>query len=125
MSDTPPLGTPPASVSKPDHTWELLCHLTALAGFLIPFGFILGPMVVWLIKRESIPAVDAHGKEAMNFQISFTIYAIVAGLTIFIGIGFLLVPVVILADVILLVIATIKASQGELYRYPFTIRLIK
>ncbi len=92
---------------------------------MIPFGNILGPMVVWLIKREQIPAVDAHGKEAMNFQISFTIYAIVAGLTIFIGIGFLLVPVVILADVILLVIATIKASKGELYRYPFTIRLIK
>lgn len=125
MSDTPPLGTPPASGSKPDHTWELLCHISALAGLVIPFGNILGPLVVWLIKREQIPAVDAHGKEAMNFQISFTIYLIVAWITVFILIGFVLVPLLAIADLVLLIIAAIKASKGELYRYPFTIRLIK
>ena len=97
------------------HTWEVLCHVAAVAGYVIPFGNIIGPLVVWLLKRSEVPAVEAHGKEALNFQISVTIYAIVCILLIGLGI----------AALVLVIIASIKASSGELYRYPLTIRFIK
>ena len=107
------------------HTWEVLCHLSALAGYVIPFGNIIGPLVVWLIKRAEIPAVDAHGKEAINFQISVAIYAIVCGLLFLVAIGFFLLIALGIAVLVLTIIAAIKASSGELYRYPLTIRFIK
>jgi uncharacterized protein len=112
-------------VEKRDYTWDILCHLTALAGFIgIPLGNILGPLILWLIKKQDIPSVDAHGKEALNFQISMTIYSIVAGLSIFILIGIVLLPLVLAANLILVIIAAVKASKGELYRYPFTIQFL-
>ena len=107
------------------HTWEVLCHVSALAGYVIPFGNIIGPLVVWLIKRAEIPAVDAHGKEAINFQISVAIYAIDCGLLFLVAIGFFLLIALGIAVLVLTVIAAIKASSGELYRYPLTIRFIK
>ncbi len=92
---------------------------------MIPFGNIIGPLVVWLIKRAEIPAVDAHGKEALNFQISVAIYAIVCLLLMFVVIGIFLLMALGIAALILVIIAAIKASSGELYRYPLTIRFIK
>jgi uncharacterized Tic20 family protein len=116
-------GTEP--IEKPDRTWDILCHLTALAGFVgIPLGNILGPLILWLIKKQDVPSVDAHGKEALNFQISMTIYSIVAGLCIFILIGIVLLPVVLTANLIFIIIAAVKASNGEFYQYPFTIRFV-
>jgi uncharacterized protein len=117
----PPINPPP---EKPDRIWEIFCHLSAIAGFLIPFGNIVGPLVIWLIKKNENPAVDAHGKESLNFQISMTIYTLLAGLTIFILIGFILVPILVVLNIVLVVMAAIKASNGEFYRYPITIRLV-
>lgn len=124
MSEPTP-GTPqPSPIQKPDRTWDILCHISALAGFVIPFGNVFGPLVVWLIKRDQMPSVNEHGKEALNFQISVAIYAIIAWLTVFILIGFILLPAVIIGFLVLTIIATVKASNGEFYRYPFTIRFI-
>lgn len=104
----------------------MLCHLSSLTGFIgIPFGHLLGPFLFWLLKRQEIPEVDSHGKESLNFQISMTLYGLVVALLCFVFIGFLLIPVILLADVILVIIASVKASQGEPYRYPFCLRLIK
>ena len=58
-------------LSKDEKTWAMLCHLSAVAGFVIPFGSILGPLVVWLIKKDEMPIVDLHGKKSLNFQIEF------------------------------------------------------
>ena len=80
---------------------------------------------MWLLKRSEVPAVEAHGKEALNFQISVTIYAIVCILLIFVAIGFFLLIGLGIAALVLVIIASIKASSGELYRYPLTIRFIK
>ena len=134
MSETiPPLQpvTPTAAESS-TRAWEVLCHLSAAAGFIVPFGNIIGPLIVWLVKRGESLGVDAHGKESLNFQISWTIYgAILGALTAalwIILIGFLFVPVLIIgfvAWVILTVIGAVKASNGQLYRYPLTIRLLK
>src|SRR5438309_4140145 len=118
-------GPPPQTETrKPDRTWDILCHLLALAGFIIPFGNIFGPLAVWLIKKDQIPSVDAHGKESLNFQISVTIYSFVAALAIFVVIGLVLLPAILVADIVLIIVAAVKASNGEFYRYPLTIRLI-
>ncbi|NLW67087.1 MAG: DUF4870 domain-containing protein [Bacteriovoracaceae bacterium] len=114
-------------------TWAIISHLSALIVLLgIPFGNILGPFIVWLFTKDKYPTVDDQGKEAMNFQISMTIYF---ALALFIAIvftpvliGILFYPVaaaIAIADIVLTVIATVKASNNELYRYPITIRLIK
>ena len=108
-----------------DRPWVILCHLTALTLFIgIPFGNVIGPLVVWLLKKGDSNAVDAHGKEALNFQISMTIYALLAGLSLFVIIGVVLLPLALIANLVFIIVASIKASNGELYRYPLTIRLI-
>jgi len=108
-----------------DHSLETLCHLLGLAGLTaIPFANVLAPLVLWIWKRESNPGVDAHGKEAVNFQISMTIYTILAGLSMLVLVGFVLMPAVLVTNLVLMIIAAVKASRGEFYRYPLTIRFI-
>jgi uncharacterized Tic20 family protein len=108
-----------------DRTWVTLCHLSALVGLLgVPFGNVIGPLVVWLLKRNESTAVDFHGKEALNFQISMSLYTILAGLTCLALIGFVLLPAALITNLVLIIIASIKASNGESYRYPLTIRFI-
>ena len=106
--------------------WEVACHLAGFSGYLTGVGWILGPLIVWLLKRSEIPSVDAHGKEAVNFQISLLIYAaslFALGFLTCGGTFFLLVPLGI-AQMILMIIGGFKAADGELYRYPLTLRLI-
>lgn len=106
--------------------WGMICHLAALAGFVgIPFGNLLGPLIVWLIKKEEYPFVDEQGKESLNFQISMTIYAFVALLLCLVLIGFILLIALVVVDVLFIIIASIKTSKGESYSYPATIKFIK
>lgn len=132
MNDALPPVQPAAGPAVSTRSWEVLCHLSAIVGLLgVPFGNIVGPLVVWLMKRNESPGVDAHGRESLNFHISWTIYgvilgAIAAALFIFL-IGFFVLPFLFIgwvAMVILVVIASVKASNGELYRYPLTIRFL-
>jgi uncharacterized Tic20 family protein len=111
-------------VSSDDRTWGVLTHASAFSGLFVPFGNILGPLIVWLIKKEESQFVDENGKQALNFQITWTILLLVAGLSIFLGIGLLLVPVIGLVWLILVVIATVRASEETVYDYPLTIDLI-
>ena len=107
-------------------TWCILCHASALLGFFVPgAGHILAPLIVWLIKKDESAEVNEHGKEALNFQISMLIYSIISGILCLILIGFALLAILHLLNVVLVIIASIKASEGKLYRYPITIRLIK
>ncbi len=110
---------------KQARLWGMLCHLTALSLLLgIPFGNILGPLVIWLIKKEDYSFVDQQGKESLNFQISLTIYTIAAGILCIVLIGIPLLIGLFIAFFVLVVIASIKTSNGEPYRYPMTIRFI-
>ena len=119
---TPP---PTGDVGKDAKTFGMLCHLLALVGYILPFGNILGPLIIWLMKKEDHPFVDEQGKEAINFQITMTIAAIVCILLFVVGIGIILLPLVGLFDLIMIIVASVKANSGEHYRYPFAIRLIK
>lgn len=104
--------------------WGMIAHLSALTGFLIPFGNLIGPLVVWQLKKEN-PFVEDQAKEALNFQITVFIAVLVCLLLSIIAIGMLLLPIVGIGALVLAVLAGIKANGGEAYRYPFTLRLIK
>lgn len=108
-----------------DKTSAMLCHLLSLIQFAgMPLGGIIGPLIIWLAKRED-PFVDANGKESLNFQISMLIYAFISLLTIFIVIGFVLFPLVLITNLVFSIVAGLRANDGEVYRYPLTIRFIK
>jgi len=118
---------PPATTTSSDiRTWCVLCHASALLGiFLHFFGHLLGPLIVWLVKRGDSPEIDAHGKESLNFQLSMLIYDAIAFVLCFVLIG---IPILILLwvlNTIFVIIASIQASEGKLYRYPLAISLIK
>jgi uncharacterized Tic20 family protein len=111
---------------KKAQTWGMLCHLTALSMFIgLPFGNLIGPLVIWLIKKNDYPLVDEQGKESLNFQLSMTIYSVIAGLLCFVFIGFLLLAVLVIVDLILVIKASVRTSNGQEYIYPYTIRFLK
>ena len=113
-------------VSKDEQNWAMGCHLAALSGFIIPFGNIVGPLVIWLIKRAEMPQVEAHGKESLNFQITVTIAVMICIPLMFVLIGFPLLFLVGIGALILTIMAAVKVSNGDYsYRYPLTIRLLK
>jgi len=122
QGEATPVETP---LPKEVRTWAMLCHLIALAGFLVPFGNIIGPLVLWLVKREENAFIDTHGKESLNFQISLSIYLLVASVSFLICVGFVLVPAMVIAGVVLVIIAGIKANDGKEARYPLTLRFLK
>ena len=86
---------------------------------------ILAPLVIWLIKRSDSPAIDTTGKEVLNFQISYSIYTGVSILLCFVLVGFLFLPVVLVTWIVCMVLAAMKTSNGETYRYPYTIRFLR
>ena len=114
------------SSSSNIRTWCVLAHATALAGFFVPWaGHIVGPLIVWLAKHADSPEIDAHSKESLNFQISMLIYNAIAAILCLVVIGFVLLGLLHILNVIFVIIASIQASEGKLYRYPLAIRLIK
>jgi uncharacterized protein len=118
------MSVPVPYVSSEERSWSIAVHLSALAALFIPFGHLLGPLVIWLIKRGEMPMVDRHGKEALNFQITATLASFVCGLLFFVGIGVILLFVLLVADAVLVIMAAVKTSRGEAFSYPFTLRLI-
>lgn len=116
----------PETAEKQARVWAMACHLLALSGYIgIPLGHIIGPLIVWLIKREDHPYIDQQGKEALNFQISMTIYGIVAGILMVVLIGFVLLAGLVVLNLVLIIVASVKVNQGEDFRYPLTIRFLK
>ena len=114
------------TVSKDARMWGMFCHLAGLFGYIFPVvGNIVGTLVLWQLKKEDYPFVDAQGKEALNFQISMTIYAFVSALLMFLCVGVFLLAAVGIVDLVFLLIASVKANNGQYYRYPLTIRFIK
>ncbi len=123
--------TPPPPVmgelSKDEKMWGMFCHLAALAGFVgVPFGNILGPLILWLIKKDEMPFIDDQGKEALNFQISLTIYGLALLPTFcFPPLMIILALALSIANIVFIIIAALKANNGEAYRYPCCLRLVK
>ena len=128
METTPAPTAPPPPPPPPQsniRTWIVLCHASALLGvFFHFFGHILGPLIVWLAKRHESAEIDAHGKEALNFQLSMLIYDAVAAVLCFVLIGIPILILLWIMNTIFVIIASLQASDGKLYRYPLTIRFL-
>ena len=111
--------------SKDERTWAMIAHLSAFAAFVLPsFGQIVGPLVVWLVKRDESSFVVDQAKEALNFQITSTIAFAVAGVLVFLLVGIPLLIVFGAGWLVLTVVAGVRANEGVRYRYPFSLRLV-
>jgi hypothetical protein len=135
QGQAPPQGPAPAAageVSKDARTFGMLCHLLALAGYVIPLGNVIGPLVMWLIKKDEHPFVDDQGRESLNWQITLSIagavLVVLAALTFAICIGVLFMVGAIALGVVglvFMIIGAVKANQGEWFRYPWSIKFLK
>jgi len=119
------MQTPVPAPSREARQWAMFCHFSAFLGLVFPFGNLLGPLIVWQIKKDLDPFVDAQGKEALNFQISVALAAVICFILMVVVIGFPLLMLLGLAALVLTIIAGIKANEGQNYRYPFSWRLVK
>jgi uncharacterized Tic20 family protein len=133
-SAVPPANVQPTEVSKEVNKdarmWAMICHLAAFAGLVIPVvGCIVGPLIVWQIKKEEFPFVDEQGKEAVNFQISMSLYLLISAIIwiplSFVCIGVFIPVAISVVDLVFLLIAAVKSNNGFHYRYPLCIRFIK
>ena len=124
MNDIDPTNASASGISAEERQWAMFAHLSALIGLVIPLGNLIGPLVIWLMKKESMPFVDQQGKEALNFQITVLIAMMISAVLIIVVIGFVLMFLVGLAALVLTIMAGIKANEGVAYRYPLTLRLI-
>lgn len=108
-----------------ERAWAMGAHLAGLAGIVgVPFGNILGPLFIWIIKRKEFPLVDQEAKSALNFQISLTLYAVIAAFFIYLYVGFFILIALMIFDLIWIIKAAIKVNNKETFRYPLTIRFI-
>lgn len=117
MPEEYPLFTP----TSDDRLLGLLSHLLAI----VPGVGILGPLVIYLVKRGQSSFVEENAKESLNFQITMILAFIISGILLVVWIGFILLAVLGVVEVVLVIVATIKASENKIYRYPFNLRLIK
>ena len=112
-------GATQSQVSKDAKTFAMLCHLLGI------FTSFVGPLIVWLIKKDEDKFIDDQGKEALNWQITFIIGWIIGGLSLLLCIGAILLPALWICDLVFCIMGAVKANKGEAYRYPVCIRLVK
>jgi uncharacterized protein len=125
MSEPSPSSAPGTVPTDNERTWAMLAHLAALFGLLVPvIGNALGPWLVWLSKRDESPFVASQAREAVNFNLTVSLAAILCSLLMLVFVGFLLGSALFIAWLVLTLVAAIKASEGEEYRYPFSLHFL-
>lgn len=112
-------------VDSESRKWGMFCHLSSFVGFILPFGSIIAPLIVWQMKKDVSLFVDEQGKEAVNFQISMGILMLISFVLVFLLIGFLFLGILAVMEIVCVIIAGIQANEGKSYRYPLTFRFIK
>jgi uncharacterized Tic20 family protein len=112
-------------LSETERNWSMFCHLAAFAGFFVPFGGIIGPLIIWLSKRDESTWINENGKASLNFQLSMLLYMFLVVPLCFILVGIPLLIVLGTLKIVFIVIASVKASKGEEFRYPLAIPFIQ
>jgi uncharacterized Tic20 family protein len=113
-------------LSETERNWAMFCHLAAFGGYFIPLiGNIVGPLVIWLSKRDDSTWINENGKTSLNFQISMTLYIFLCIPLCLILIGFVLIGILLILDITFIVIAAVRASKGEEFKYPLAIPFIQ
>ena len=118
-------ATQDGSVDPQVRNTAVAAHLSTLAGLVVPFGSVIGPLAVWLTRGDRDPFIDEAGREALNFGISITVYGAVVLIAALMLVGIPLLIAGVIAWVVLASLAAVKASQGQSYRYPLTMRLVR
>ena len=112
-------------LSESERNWAMFCHLSSFASLIVPFGGIIGPLICWSSKKNESDWVDQNGKAALNFQLSVMLYTIICIPLMFVIIGFVLLGAILILEIVCVIIASIKASKGEEYKYPLMIPFIQ
>ena len=112
-------------LSESERNWAMLCHLSAFAGFFFPFGGIIGPLICWLTRKDESAWVDVNGKASMNFQVSILLYIVLTIPLLFIIVGIPIMMFLGALKVICIIIASVKSSKGEKFRYPLSIPFLQ
>jgi hypothetical protein len=112
-------------LSETERNWAMLCHLSAFAGFFFPFGGIIGPLICWLSKKDESVWIYVNGRNSLNFQLSILLYIVLTIPLCFIIIGFPIIGMLVILKVICIIIASVKASKGEPFKYPLVIPFIQ
>lgn len=118
-------AAPPRMPEPEARNWAMAAHLSGLVGILAVVPGFVGPLVVWLMKKNEHPLIDANGKEALNFQLTMLVYFVVSFVLVLLLIGFLFLAILLIVAIVMPIIGGIQASDGRTYRYPATIRFIK
>jgi uncharacterized Tic20 family protein len=118
--------SPPATISQEERMYAAACHFAGLPIFItVAMANLIAPLVIWLIKKDTMPFVDEHGKESLNFQITLLIAYAIAGVLVCLGIGIVVIGVLVILQIVFPLIAGIAAYDGRPYKYPMTIRMIR
>jgi uncharacterized protein len=112
-------------LSETERNWSMLCHLSAFAGFFFPFGGIIGPLICWLTRKDESLWINENGKSSLNFQLSILLYMVLVFPLCFIIVGIPLMVALVFLKIICVIIASVKASKGEEFRYPLAIPFIQ
>lgn len=112
-------------LQKETNTWALIMHLSLLAGFLVPLAGLIAPIVIYLIKKDALPGLVAHGHVIFNWIISVVVYAIIGGILTIVLIGVPILLALAIVAVIFPIVGAIKASDGLVWRYPLSIQVFK
>ncbi len=123
MDINEPAISPAIGMTKEERDWSMWSHFSTLSVLVGIPGFI-GPAVIWYMKKDESAVIAAQAKESLNFQISMFIYLVISAILMLVLVGFVLFPIVLIADIVLAVIAGVRAGEGVAYRYPMTIRFL-
>jgi len=112
-------------LTETERNWAMLCHLSAFAGYFFPFGAVIGPLICWLSRKDESAWVNINGRNALNFHLSILLYMVLAVPLCLIIIGFPIIGALLLLKLICTIIASVKASKGEYFKYPLVIPFIQ
>ena len=113
------------TLSESERNWALLCHLSAFAMFFFPFGGVIGPLICWLSRKDESAWVDVNGKASMNFQLSVLLYIVLTIPLLFIIVGIPIIMFLVTLRIVCIIIASVKSSKGEKFKYPLSIPFIQ
>ena len=119
-----PSPVPPPAVSKEERNWAMLAHLSALLTYVTVIGGVIAPLVIWLMRKQEGGFAAEQARESLNFQITVFLIGLGCWVLALILIGFVLLAILGIVNLVLVIIAAIKVSEGVAYRYPFNLRLV-
>lgn len=118
------VGIPATENDRAERVWCMLCHLSALFGYIVPFANVLAPLLIWIAKRNTTRGVDDAGRESLNFQLTVSLFGLVGIMLSAVFVGLVLLFALVVFHFCLTLVAALRAQRGESFRYPLTIRIV-